>query len=200
MDHVFTGAQLRHYRYPKAPPPQEELVAFTDGLSEVVSEKIEELNAFAVELEQIRAARLAELKKLRGLDSFTRWFLAFWIEADFSEYLVVQKWLRYWLQFTELIGHPKCLAQVQFEKNGLSDAQLLQAKDFPIEQLYQGQLRQTANRLMGLCPFHKETTPSFVIYEDNRYHCFGCGADGDSIDFVMKTQECDLPTAVKRLL
>lgn len=39
----------------------------------------------------------------------------------------------------------------------------------------------------GLCPFHKEKTPSFhVVPEKGFYHCFGCGAHGDSIDFVME--------------
>ena len=35
------------------------------------------------------------------------------------------------------------------------------------------------------CPFHKESTPSFFIYPDNSYYCFGCGAHGNAIDFVM---------------
>jgi putative DNA primase/helicase len=39
----------------------------------------------------------------------------------------------------------------------------------------------------GLCPFHKEKTPSFhVVPEKGFYHCFGCGAHGDGIDFVME--------------
>lgn len=38
----------------------------------------------------------------------------------------------------------------------------------------------------GLCPFHEEKTPSFLIHKgDTHYHCFGCGAHGDSIAFLM---------------
>jgi DNA primase len=37
-----------------------------------------------------------------------------------------------------------------------------------------------------LCPFHNENTPSFFIYKDNSYFCFGCRAFGNAIDFVMK--------------
>lgn len=45
------------------------------------------------------------------------------------------------------------------------------------------------NRLwVALCPFHKEKSPSFTVYDDGRYHCFGCGEHGDVIDFVEKTQ------------
>jgi hypothetical protein len=43
-----------------------------------------------------------------------------------------------------------------------------------------------AHRYKCLCPFHNEKTPSFTIYADeNRYHCFGCGADGSVIDLHM---------------
>lgn len=36
------------------------------------------------------------------------------------------------------------------------------------------------------CPFHSERTPSFVLYSDNSYHCFGCNANGKgAIDFTM---------------
>ncbi len=38
----------------------------------------------------------------------------------------------------------------------------------------------------GLCPFHEERTPSFIIHKgDSHYHCFGCGAHGDAISFLM---------------
>lgn len=39
----------------------------------------------------------------------------------------------------------------------------------------------------ALCPFHDEKTPSFVVFpETGTYHCFGCGAHGDAIDFLMQ--------------
>ena len=42
---------------------------------------------------------------------------------------------------------------------------------------------------IGLCPFHKEKTPSFSVVEDKGfYHCFGCGAHGDVIGFSMQTR------------
>ena len=52
----------------------------------------------------------------------------------------------------------------------------------------------------GLCPFHKEKTPSFTVNEDKGfYHCFGCGAHGSAIDFVMNTDGLSFPEAVERL-
>ena len=52
----------------------------------------------------------------------------------------------------------------------------------------------------GLCPFHNEKTPSFTLSEDKGfYHCFGCGAHGDVIGFVMQTESLSFPEAVERL-
>ncbi len=52
----------------------------------------------------------------------------------------------------------------------------------------------------GLCPFHKEKTPSFTVNEDKGfYHCFGCGKHGSAIDFVMETEGLSFPEAVERL-
>jgi DNA primase len=52
----------------------------------------------------------------------------------------------------------------------------------------------------GLCPFHKEKTPSFSV-SDNKgfYHCFGCGVHGDVIGFLMEHRGLPYPEAVKEL-
>ncbi|MEK7245331.1 MAG: DNA primase, partial [Pseudomonadota bacterium] len=53
---------------------------------------------------------------------------------------------------------------------------------------------------LGLCPFHKEKTPSFTVNEDKGfYHCFGCGKHGSIFDFVMETEGLSFPEAVERL-
>ncbi len=53
---------------------------------------------------------------------------------------------------------------------------------------------------VGLCPFHKEKTPSFTINEDKGfYHCFGCAAHGDVITFVMGFAGCSFREAVEDL-
>lgn len=52
----------------------------------------------------------------------------------------------------------------------------------------------------GLCPFHNEKTPSFTVNEDKGfYHCFGCGAHGDIVKFVMDTEKMPFPEAVEYL-
>jgi len=52
----------------------------------------------------------------------------------------------------------------------------------------------------GLCPFHNEKTPSFYVVEDKGFfHCFGCGAHGDAIGYVMRADNLDFIEAVERL-
>ena len=52
----------------------------------------------------------------------------------------------------------------------------------------------------GLCPFHQEKSPSFSVNPSKGfYHCFGCGAHGDALDWVMAIDGVDFPTAVSRL-
>ena len=59
-------------------------------------------------------------------------------------------------------------------------------------------LARSGKQWKGCCPFHGEKSPSFYVYEDG-YHCFGCGAHGDAISFVMQTQGSGFPEAVAQL-
>ncbi len=52
----------------------------------------------------------------------------------------------------------------------------------------------------GLCPFHKEKTPSFTVSDDKGFfHCFGCGAHGDVITFVMRAENLSFHEAIEKL-
>ncbi len=63
-------------------------------------------------------------------------------------------------------------------------------------------LTRRGDQATGLCPFHREKSPSFHVYdhgEDAHYHCYGCGAHGDAITFVMETEGLDFPAAIEKL-
>ena len=61
-------------------------------------------------------------------------------------------------------------------------------------------LKRKGRNMVGLCPFHGEKTPSFNIYtENNSFYCFGCGAGGDVITFIMKIENLDYMEAVRFL-
>ena len=60
---------------------------------------------------------------------------------------------------------------------------------------------QRAGRLYkGLCPFHSERSPSFMVYpETQSYYCFGCGAGGDVIKFTMEMNSLSYIEAIRFL-
>jgi DNA primase len=62
------------------------------------------------------------------------------------------------------------------------------------------ELKKRGRTLFGLCPFHEEKTASFgVSREAGLFHCFGCGAGGDVIGFVVRFHQLSFPDALKRL-
>src|SRR6476661_6329148 len=61
-------------------------------------------------------------------------------------------------------------------------------------------LKRVGKRMVGLCPFHAEKTPSFGINPElNLYFCHGCQASGDAITFVREVEHLDFVDAVERL-
>ncbi len=61
-------------------------------------------------------------------------------------------------------------------------------------------LKRAGRLSKGLCPFHNEKTPSFVVYEDTRsFYCFGCGKGGDAITFIRDIENLEYIEAVKFL-
>jgi DNA primase len=61
-------------------------------------------------------------------------------------------------------------------------------------------LTKRGREYTGLCPFHSEKTPSFTVSEEKGfYHCFGCGAHGDVISFVVEQEGLSFPEAVEKL-
>ncbi len=62
------------------------------------------------------------------------------------------------------------------------------------------QLVKKGKNFLGLCPFHNEKTPSFNVNDDEGYyHCFGCGAHGDSISFIRNYENKSFMEAVETI-
>lgn len=61
-------------------------------------------------------------------------------------------------------------------------------------------LRPKQGELIGCCPFHKDRSPSFYVFADGkRWHCFGCNATGDVLDFVQRYYSLSMREAAERL-
>ncbi|QJC28195.1 CHC2 zinc finger domain-containing protein [Enterobacteriaceae endosymbiont of Plateumaris braccata] len=60
------------------------------------------------------------------------------------------------------------------------------------------QLKKRGKNFFGICPFHLEKHPSFVVSEEKQlYHCFGCGVHGNIIDFIMNYDHINFIESVK---
>ncbi|MDD5634525.1 MAG: DNA primase [Candidatus Omnitrophica bacterium] len=61
-------------------------------------------------------------------------------------------------------------------------------------------LKKVGRNFKACCPFHNEKTPSFIVSPEKQiFHCFGCGAGGNAIGFLMKQDNMDFPEAVEFL-
>ena len=61
-------------------------------------------------------------------------------------------------------------------------------------------LKKSGKNYHALCPFHDEKTPSFTVAEHKQmYYCFGCGAGGSALDFVINYENLGFVDAVKKL-
>ena len=62
------------------------------------------------------------------------------------------------------------------------------------------QLKKTGRSFKGLCPFHQEKTPSFIVFpESGNFHCFGCGRGGDAFTFYMGVEHVEFRDALQEL-
>jgi DNA primase len=84
-----------------------------------------------------------------------------------------------------------------------SEDQLSQLREkIPIFELVSEyvQLKKSGKNFKGLCPFHQEKTPSFMVNSDRDiFHCFGCGTGGNQYHFLMKIDSLSFPEAVERM-
>jgi DNA primase len=62
------------------------------------------------------------------------------------------------------------------------------------------ELKPAGKNYSGICPFHAEKTPSFIVSPElQRYKCFGCGEAGDIFNFIQKIENIDFPEALEKL-
>lgn len=74
-------------------------------------------------------------------------------------------------------------------------------REYPLEDVAGRvlRLRKAGRNKAAVCPFHPDKSPSLVFWPNETYHCFGCGAHGDVIDFVAATQNLSISEAIRYL-
>lgn len=92
------------------------------------------------------------------------------------------------------------LKDFKFKNTSFSDSYTEKSTiDYPIEDLYKGELFKSGSVKKGHCPFHEEKNPSFTIYPNNSWYCFACKRGGDVISFYMQTRRVGFREALKDL-
>lgn len=153
---------------------------------DIIEEKVEEALKRKHQILKNFEDRKKSLKLIEEHITRTEYELRMGIEIYKKiEIEYIDKWIRYWKWFLE---------------KDKQDLDVDTARQYPIQDLYDGKLRRSGPNLTGCCPFHAEKTPSFHIYtRSNRFYCFGCNEGGDVIDYVMKLYNIPFIEAIRRL-
>ena len=140
--------------------------------------------------------RLKDLVKL-----YWEWAWAMWTSQDLKELRSLVKQIKR-LQLAESYAKRLSPGYRSKQKKGwYSEDDIEIANAISISDLIGDNIRKTGSKEVLKCPFHKEKTGSFFVYNDNSYHCFGCSAHGNgAVDFIMKRDNVDFPEAMKILL
>lgn len=194
-DWVRKGKTMIFWQYPPKFPSDEEIETFADGLKETIPEKLNVLYERKDYLTDRCKKLFSTANNLRGKKKI---YYRSWAITEYEEVLVIDKWLLYWVTINSKLNRKKII-----EPNyKFTQAEIERAKQNTYEWNFPGNLdNRSKKRKVGLCPFHEEKTPSFVIYlETNSAHCFGCLWSGDVIAFYQKLHNVSFVEAVRRLL
>jgi hypothetical protein len=191
MDYIKQGKYFFHYQYPPA-LNKEDIFIFQDGLMEIADTKLKDCWRRYKWLKTVESIYDEIYIEHKDCSQWTKDLILIFKTTELVEIHYLKKWIKYWYLITKFL-------QPQADTFESWTITVEKARSYSLESLYTGQLKRCGNRLVGLCPFHQEKTPSFYIFESNHFKCFGCGKFGDSIDFYMELKGCGFAEAVKEM-
>ena len=155
-------------------PPERKLLEIFPEAKKIISQKIKEWEERKKKI--IEEETKPFFEKCNSLkDEFSK---AFWKEC--YAYLADG--------FNETMWQLKRLHKLEGllkAPGGGIEKQIHTAKNRPIFELFEFErVRRAGKNIVARCPFHKDRTPSFYIYDTNSFYCFSCHKGGDSIDFI----------------
>lgn len=193
------------FNFVKPPKYEQDTAEWGNGVKESAAVKINELIERYKWVGERYHNNVGLIHRLYDYLPKTDFTLEFYLSMEtysaVEERKIIKRWLKYWKRVYESISVDELIPKEEFEDKRFTDEQIERAREVDITEMYEGNLRTIYGKSVGLCPFHNEKTPSFTIFlNENRFHCFGCQAHGDAIEFYMRTRGVDFIEAVKGLL
>lgn len=172
-----------------------ELLEIFPEAEEIISQEVKEVKE-KVDTDRKGIENMLIYIHSLNLDSTSEWFAKKIVESFHYPKLVEEKRNLMRLDRLKRLCEPRNNYMENFERK------LERARNYPIlEVASKGmKLKKSGSHFVGLCPFHREKTPSCFIYpESNRFHCFGCGESGDIISLTQYLYGVDFKDAVELL-
>lgn len=168
------------------PSPLELLDIFPEAKS-YLQEKLERRSKYLTLIENIVRRQLKWADK-RKYDWFWQGVIAI-TDGSLLEKVEKEVWkLKFLLKIIKPTGKTYDIERI---KNTINLKDLVES--------YGIKLRKTGRSYQGLCPFHNEKTPSFTIFPDNRFKCFGCNESGDIFTFLELKEELSFREVLEKL-
>lgn len=157
------------------------------------------------ELPRLLEGRTVELKhksaQVARMDEIkTKHFNRLWKQGEYQRAIALEATVdksRWYKEAHALQLQVYSYETVLKKRDGILPEEISRAKQYPLAQLLPAGKRGRGR--YHLCPFHNEKSPSFHIFKDNGYSCFGCNKHGDTISFVMDLYHLDFKSAVRAI-
>src|SRR3989344_543208 len=169
---------------------EEEWLAIFPGAKELLPKILEEREADAAALRELVKRRIAGARGAGPIEEYrTRLSLLIGEGADYAK---VQEDIA---RLKRQIAYASGVKQKTVGR--VSEGDIILARGVPIPSLLNIKWRRSGEVVMTKCPLHPDKTPSFAVYSDNHFHCFGCDAHGDVITLVQRLHGLSFIDAVR---
>lgn len=195
IEEMFRLKELESFWRKTLPKPNDSIWIETfPEAKEIIPIKIQEWQELYDRFATIVKQKIADLRRI-AKDDFNYWFYREWIKINEGcELSKIQKQIK---RLKWLIVDKK-----KFDSNHITQDDIERAKEVSLLDIAEAdtRLRKSGKTYSGLCPFHQEKSPSFVIYpESNTFVCFGCQMKGDVIAYLMNIRKLTFIEAVRWL-
>lgn len=181
-------------------PPRlsdEELIKIFPKSPEIVARNVPIYKKRRKKLIKNIKGRLIKTHQIK--EKFAKWFFREWLKATKGQKLLrIDKLIARYERFLAVAS-----GEYRQPKGWVEQGDIDRALEVPLPEIagqHIQKLKKSGKSWVGLCPFHNEKHPSFTIFPDNHYKCFGCQEYGNAIDFVKKTHGLGFVETIKFLL